>query len=309
MKMEEFYFDSKDGTSKIHAVQYIPDTTSIVCVVQIVHGMAEYVERYEEFAQALTKRGIVVTGENHLGHGKTVGKDGTLGYFCEEDPATVLVEDVHTLRKQIQKQYPGVPYFIVGHSMGSFMVRNYLCRYGEGVSGAVLLGTGMHTKGSLRLGQFLVKVQKKLFGSKHVSILINWLAFGSNNQKFKPARTRMDWLSRDEKMVDEYVANPLCGFLFTINGFEALFELIFRLYDKQGLDRIPKKLPILLASGSQDPVGENGRAVKRSYDSLKNAGLEQVQMKLYEKSRHEILNDLDKEIVTKDICDWIMSTI
>ena len=204
MKVKEFYFDSKDGKSKIHAVQYIPDTTDVVCVVQIVHGMAEYVERYERFIQALIQKGMVVAGENHLGHGKTVEKNGTPGYFCEEDPATVLVEDVHTLRKQMQEQYPGVPYVMIGHSMGSFMVKNYLYHYGEGLSAAILLGTGMRNKKILEIGRTFVKLQKKLFGSKHVNRLLNWVASDSNNQKFKPTRTSVDWLNRDEKVLEEY---------------------------------------------------------------------------------------------------------
>ena len=130
MQKEEFYFDSKDGKSKTHAVRYTPDSRGIVAVLQIVHGMAEYVERYEKFAEYMVQRGIVVVGEDHLGHGKTVGEDGTLGYFCEKYPAAVLVEDVHTLRVLTQKQYPNVPYFMAGHSMGSFMVREYLSFYG-----------------------------------------------------------------------------------------------------------------------------------------------------------------------------------
>ena len=128
MKNEEFYFDSRDNISKIHAVRWTPESGNVVAIVQIVHGMAEYVERYEEFAQFLTERNIVVTGEDHLGHGKSVPEGGIQGYFCEQDPATVVVRDVHRLKKMTQELYPGVPYFILGHSMGSFILRNYMCR-------------------------------------------------------------------------------------------------------------------------------------------------------------------------------------
>ena len=143
MIKEEFYFDSRDGENRIHAVRYTPDDGNVRGIVQIVHGMAEYVERYENLAEFLTKRGILVTGEDHLGHGKSVSEGGSFGYFCEQDPATVVVRDVHRLKKITEEQHPQVPYIILGHSMGSFIARNYLCRYGSGIDGAVIVGTGM----------------------------------------------------------------------------------------------------------------------------------------------------------------------
>ena len=147
MIKEEFYFDSRDGENRIHAVRYTPDAGNVRGIVQIVHGMAEYVERYENLAEFLTKRGILVTGEDHLGHGKSVSEGGSFGYFCEQDPATVVVRDVHRLKKITEEQYPQVPYIILGHSMGSFIARNYLCRYGSGIGGAVIVGTGMQPAG------------------------------------------------------------------------------------------------------------------------------------------------------------------
>lgn len=150
MIKEEFYFDSRDGENRIHAVRYTPDDGNVRGIVQIVHGMAEYVERYENLAEFLTKRGILVTGEDHLGHGKSVSEGGSFGYFCEQDPATVVVRDVHRLKKITEEQYPQVPYIILGHSMGSFIARNYLVplrqrnrrcshrRYGNAVGGADL---------------------------------------------------------------------------------------------------------------------------------------------------------------------------
>ena len=145
MKKEEFYFESRDGVSRIHGVKYLPDAGDVIGVLQIIHGMAEYVERYEEFAEFLTGKGFVVVGEDHLGHGKSVGENGTYGYFCEQDAATVVVRDAHRLKKMTEAQYPEVPYIILGHSMGSFILRNYLYRYGKGIDGAVIMGTGMPT--------------------------------------------------------------------------------------------------------------------------------------------------------------------
>lgn len=140
MKKEEIFFLSRDGKTKIHAVKWIPEGKP-VCILQIVHGMAEYIERYERLALVLTRQGILVTGEDHLGHGKSVGENGIYGYFCAHDPATVVVRDVHRLKKMVQEQYPGVPYLLLGHSMGSFILRNYLSRYGSGIDGAIVMGT------------------------------------------------------------------------------------------------------------------------------------------------------------------------
>ena len=156
VKKEEFTFDSRDGNTKLHAVRWTP-SGKVICILQIVHGMAEYVERYEGLAKYLGEKGILVTGDDHLGHGKSVGEDGTYGYFCEQDPATVVVRDVHRLKKLTQEEYPGVPYVILGHSMGSFILRNYLFRYGSGIQGAIICGTGSQPP-------LLVKVSKALAG-------------------------------------------------------------------------------------------------------------------------------------------------
>lgn len=309
MRKAEFYFDSRDGDSRIHAVRYLPDTGEVTCVVQLVHGMAEYVERYEEFAQFLTDRGIVVTGEDHLGHGKSVKKDGALGYFCEQDPATVIVRDVHRLKKMTQEMYPAVPYIIFGHSMGSFMVRNYIRRYGTGISGAILCGTGTYGSGILNLGRAVVKLEKRWKGSDYVSRLVNSMVFGKNNKAFEPARTGMDWLSKDPEKVEQYMADPLCGFPFPLNGFETLFELIAGSNDRETLTRIPKDLPVFIISGDRDPVGKCGKGVRKAYDTLKAAGLSQVEMKLYEEDRHELLNETDRAVVMQDIYEWIRHNI
>lgn len=309
MKKEEFYFDSRDEIDRIHAVRYTPDDGEVRCVVQIVHGMAEYAERYEEFARFLTDRGFVVTGEDHLGHGKSVSEGGYYGYFCERDPATVVVRDVHRLKKLTQALYPDVPYVILGHSMGSFILRNYLCRYGSGIAGAVIMGTGMQPPWLIRLSKALAAVQKAFCGSVYVSKLMDKAAFGSFNKRFQPERTRADWLSRDTENVDKYLADPLCGFCFTVNGFQTLFELIARIQKRENLEKIPKDLPILMVSGKDDPVGDYGEGVKRAYASLQGQGLSDIQMKLYDRDRHELLNEVDRDVVMEDIYCWIKDSV
>ena len=306
MVKEEFYYDSRDGISKLHAVRYRPDADEEVRgVVQIVHGMAEYIERYEEFAEYLTSKSLVVTGEDHMGHGKSVGKDGKFGYFCEQDPATVLVRDVHRLKKATQEMYPNVPYIIMGHSMGSFVTRNYMYRYGTGINAAVIMGTGMQPKNLLSVSKAVARVQKLFFGSRHVSELINRLAFGLYNNKIKQPDTPFDWLSRDKERVAKYIADPLCGFTFTVNGFATLFELIYRLHLQENLERIPRELPVLFISGDADPVGDYGKGVNMAYESLQSVGLKNMRLKMYEGARHELLNETNRSTVFQDIYSWI----
>ncbi len=314
MKKTEIYFDSRDGENQIHALRYEPDEDKSVhggpvAVLQIVHGMAEYVERYEETAKFFTDRGFVVTGDDHLGHGKTVTENGVYGYFCRQDPATVVVRDVHRLKKMTQALYPGVPYFILGHSMGSFILRNYICRYGSGIQGAVIMGTGTSSSVLIGVGKILTATQKLLWGGKHVSRMLDRLAFGSYNKQFENPRTPNAWLSRDEGNTYRYDADPLCGFTFTVNGFQTVFELISRAQKKENLLKIPRELPIFLMAGAEDPVGNYGEGVRQVYQSLKEVGLEHMEIKLYEKDRHEILNEADRDVVMQDIYDWIVSTL
>lgn len=307
MKKEEFCFDSRDNLSKIHAVRYLPDQIDVRGVVQIIHGMAEYVERYEEFADYLTRQGYVVTGEDHLGHGKMAAQNGCLGYFCERDPATVVVRDVHRLKKLTQQEFPGVPYIILGHSMGSFILRNYLCRYGSGIDAAVIMGTGMQPGALLAVSKALAAVQQLFQGSRHVSHFLDKAAFGSYNKKIAQPKTDQDWLSKDEAEVAAYISDPLCGFTFTVNGFRTLFELITRIQKKENLERIPAELPVLMVSGTDDPVGDYGKGVKRAYESMKAVGMTNITIKLYKDDRHELLNEQDRDRIMKDILMWMQS--
>ena len=305
MQKEEFYFDSRDNHTKIHAIRWTPDGDNVVGVVQIVHGMAEYVERYEEFATFLTEHHFVVTGEDHLGHGGSVSEDGMKGYFCEQDPATVVVRDVHRLKKMTQELYPGVPYFIIGHSMGSFMTRDYLCRYGSGIDGAVIAGTGMLPETVLLLSKPVTWLQGIFKGQKHISQYIDKRAFGSYNKSILNPRTPADWLTSDEKKVDEYIADPNCGFTFTVNGFKTLFTLISRTQKKKNVKNIPKELPVLMISGEADPVGDYGKGVRKAYSFLQGVGLQNLQLKLYPEDRHELLNERNRQQVMEDIMEWL----
>lgn len=307
MKKEEIFFLSRDGKTKIHAVKWIPEGKP-VCILQIVHGMAEYIERYERLALVLTEQGILVTGEDHLGHGKSVGENGIYGYFCAHDPATVVVRDVHRLKKMVQEQYPGVPYLLLGHSMGSFILRNYLNRYGSGIDGAIVMGTGMQPKAVLNAAKAVTKLQKAFLGDAHVSRLLDKMAFGSYQKKITDGVGSMDWLSRDKKEVQKYLDDPRCGFVFTVNGFETMFELIGRLHDPESINKIPKELPVLFVAGQEDPVGSYGKAVLEVAESFQNSGMTQVECKLYPGMRHELVNEIGREEVDADLLKWILNT-
>lgn len=308
VKKEEFTFDSRDGKTKIHAVRWVPEG-KVICILQIIHGMAEYIERYEETAQFFAQKGILVTGEDHLGHGKSVSEGVPFGYFCEQDPATVVVRDVHRLKKMTQEAYPGVPYVILGHSMGSFILRNYLFRYGTGIQGAVICGTGSKPQALVQVCRALAAVQRLFLGEKHTARLMDKLAFGNYNQAIQKPRTQYDWLSRDEKIVDEYNRDSLCGFTFTINGFRTLFTLLYRLNLPKKLAQMPKELPVRFIAGEKDPVGDYGKGVQKAYEDFEKAGMEQVSIKLYPEDRHELLNELDRVQVCEDLYPWITERV
>lgn len=309
MRKETFTFDSRDGKSHIHAVRYTPDSAEPRAIIQIIHGMSEYVERYEPFAEYLTTQGYVVTGEDHLGHGRTVTEGDSYGYFCEQDPATVVVRDVHRLKKLTQALYPGLPVIMLGHSMGSFILRNYLCRYGTGIQAAVIMGTGMQSPVLVWSAKLLSTLQKHIFGGRHVGHQLNRMAFGAYNRRISNPATPFDWLSRDGEKVRQYIEDPLCGVTFTVNGFQTLFELISRIQKPENLEKIPKELPVLMVSGEADPVGDYGEGVRRAEESLRQAGLTNITTKLYPEARHELLNETNHTQVMEDIYDWIQRSV
>ncbi len=305
MKKEEFYYDSRDNQSRIHGVRYTPGDRVPICVVQIIHGMAEYIERYEEFARFLVERGCVVTGNDHLGHGKSVGEDGLYGYFCEQDPATVVVRDVHRLKKMTQQLYPTLPYLIIGHSMGSFILRNYLTVYGSGISGAVIMGTGYQKSSSMKAAQLMVRFQKLFWGSRHVSRFCDKVSFGSYNKRIADARTDFDGLSKDEESVQKYVEDPLCGNIFTINGFLTLTELIMRAHDPERMKKIPADLPLMVISGAADPLGGYGEGIPKVCEGLRQAGGKDVEMHLCPTGRHALLKEPERAEIMEEIYRWI----
>ncbi|MBQ6493021.1 MAG: alpha/beta hydrolase [Erysipelotrichaceae bacterium] len=303
MIKEEFTFPSSDGHTDIRAVRYVPDVP-VRAILQIAHGMVEFIDRYENFAAFLCEKGYLVTGNDHLGHGASVKSEADWGYFGA-DGNRYLLDDMHELMKITKGLYPDLPYYLMGHSMGSFYARQYLFDYDDGPDKAIIMGTGFEPKAVLKAGMFLCKVIALFRGWRYRSGLVNSIAFGSYNKQFEPARTSVDWLSKDEKLVDWYLNEPRCTFRFTVNGYYEMFKGITRLHDRGLLGKVPKDLPLLFVSGKEDPVGTNGAEVEAAVKSLTDVGVKDITVKLYENDRHEILNETDKETVYEDIYRWL----
>lgn len=300
MVRENLSFQSVQGLP-LSGRKWIPEETPRG-IVQLVHGMAEHIDRYDQVASFLCGRGFLVVGHNHLGH----GKDAALhGYFGDRDGWRALVEDVHTLRNTVQAEYPRLPYFLLGHSMGSFVVRCYLMKHSEGLAGAVLSGTGYFPGGVVSAGLALSGLICLAGGKKKESPLINRIGFSGSNKPFAPNRTDFDWLSRDEKEVDKYVADPLCGFLFTAGGYRDLFRGLKQMSDPEKLKGMRSDLPVLFISGGQDPVGSMGAGVEKTAEAFRAAGLSDVQVCLYPGARHELFNELNREEVFAGLAGWL----
>lgn len=304
MKKSTFEFLSADKGTKIHAVKWEPDTEKIQGILQITHGMVEYVERYEAFAEYMTKQGFLVVGHDHLGHGASVVSSEYWGYFAPKNGSDILVEDMNTLRTMTQKEHPELPYFMLGHSMGSFMLRKYLSKYGQNLRGAIIMGTGSQPDKTVRLGKKVCKFLAVFRGWNHRSKLVNNMAFSGNNKRFETEGTNA-WLTKDKEIVTSYNKEARCTFIFTLNGFYNLFDTIHYINQPEHINAIPKELPLFFVAGEDDPVGNYGAGVKEAYETYEKAGIEDITWKLYPTDRHEILNELDKEKIYEDIYAWM----
>ena len=301
---KEFSFPSRDGINTCHACSWEPDNGNIRAVFQIVHGMQEYIERYNAFAEFLASNGFLVVGEDHLGHGHTAATEKDLGYFTKDHPETVIVRDVHRLKKMTQEKYPGIPYFILGHSMGSFILRKYLTMYGNGIDGAIIAGTGVMPAIVTGLAIFLTNVEKVFFGDRHISPLIDKIAFGGYNKKIKDAKSPSDWICSDRAVVRKYDQDSLCTFKFSVNAYRTLFKILNFVCRNKNLVTVPKELPILILSGDEDPVGAYGKGPQTVYEQYVKIGITDLGLTLYPGMRHEILNEKGNSEVYSDILNW-----
>lgn len=311
MRKEDFYFESADKKTQIHAVKWAPDSGGYRAVLQITHGMQEYIGRYQEFAEFLTKKGVLVVGHDHLGHGESVADAGAYGFFSESRPSDMLIRDMHTLRRTVQGQNRGKPYFMLGHSMGSYMLRKYITKYSKGLAGAVIVGTGSMPDGLMILGMGICRFLAGRYGWNYRSRLVKSLSFLGPYRRYDVTGRdiRRNWLTRDLEIAKRFYQDPKCTFDFTVNGYFGLMQAVY--YDNQPkyIEEIRKSLPLFLVSGDADPVGDMGRGVKKVYRQYKKAGISDVSMKLYQGGRHEVLNETDRDLVYEDIYGWLQERI
>ena len=299
--MESMYLQSA-GSGRIYCRVWEPEGTPRA-MVQIVHGIAEHVERYDEFARFLTGHGILVAADDHMGHGKSIGEGDTQGFFTGGWEAAVA--DSRQLQEKMMEAYPDVPCFLLGHSMGSFMARTMLFRYPEsGIRGAIISGTGWQPALMIKAGLALCRHEEKKYGEKKTSDALNKIVFGGYNKKFKPNRTPYDWICSDEAVVDRYAADPLCGFDATIGLARDMLTGIGLIQDKSNLAKMKKDLPVWFFAGDQDPVGNMGKGVRQAAEAFREAGMENVTVTLYE-GRHEMLNEKNRTRVFADVLAWV----
>ena len=302
-QMIDFTLPSTVPGRTLHAFRCIPEG-EVRAIVQLSHGMVEFIDRYKPLAEDLAGRGILVTGHDHLGHGGSIRTKDDYGYFAQPDGNRAVLDDLHAMTTLTKQLYPGVPYFLLGHSMGSFYARQYLCEYGAELDGAILMGTGYQPKALVTLARTVCRVLAVFFGWQHRSKLVRDLSFLGYNKGLE-GRTPHDWLNRDPAEVDKYRADERCMFTFTLNAYYSMFTGILRLYDPDFLNRMPKDLPLLFLAGDADPVGEQSKGVQRAIDSLKAVGVQNITQKFYPGARHELLVEINRQEVFADIGNWL----
>lgn len=299
---QEFWFGSKSGCDRLHGVKWIPEG-EVRAVLQIVHGMVEHIERYDEFAAYLAERGVLVVGHSHLGHGKSAKCADDLGYFAEPDGNACVIGDIHELRKMTREQYPGVPYFILGHSMGSFLTRQYLGLHAEGLAGAVIMGTADMPPAVPKGAKVVCGIIAKAKGWRHRSELVHGMVTGGFYKQMG-----MGWLSKNEADWEIRKQDPFCNFNFTLNAYYSMFQGLEHTNSREHAGLVPKGIPIHFCAGSEDPVGGSGKGVETVYRRYLRHGAK-VTMKLYEGDRHEILHEHDRAVVFEELYQFIRKEI
>jgi alpha-beta hydrolase superfamily lysophospholipase len=277
----------------------------VKAIVQIVHGISEYVERYDALAQFLSDHGILVVAEDHMGHGKSIGGDGKPGYFAGGWFAAT--KDTYHLLAETMAEFPDVPYILLGHSMGSFLVRTILCQYPDsGISAAIISGTGWQSNLTVMFGKLISDLVCQLAGEQTPSRFLRSLCFGMYNARIKSPKTPYDWVLSDEALMASYIADPLCGGLVPSAGLmRDLMVGIRYIQQTSNLENMNKNLPVLFVSGQEDPVGDYGKGVTRTADAFKSVGMDNVMVKLYTGCRHEVHNEPNRQVLFDDLLQWL----
>ncbi|MCR5761624.1 MAG: lysophospholipase [Sphaerochaetaceae bacterium] len=296
------YFVCSDGHKMAYNL-WLPSSGKPKAFIQILHGMAEHSDRYARFAKFLNKNGYAVFAGDHRGHGDSI-EDGLKGYFTEKDGWDRIAEDASELAAFVTSQHAASTTFLFGHSMGSFLARTVMVNNPQFYTGVVIMGTSASMGLVGKVGKLVCKSQISGKGPKEKGVLMDKLSFGSYNNAFKPVRTDFDWLSRDPREVDKYVADDLCGFVCTNAFYLDLLTGIETANNVRRAKSLPSDLPLLIISGEADPVGANGKGVRKVYDLYKKAGISDVTLKLYPEARHELLNETNRSEVEEYILSW-----
>ena len=304
MNKREFYYPSSDGKTRIHAVEWIPEEEP-KAILQIAHGVTEYILRYEEFAEFLTSKGILVVGNDHIGHGTSIAENAKPMYFGPEGSFKYAVDDVNTLYKTTKEKYENIPYIILGFSLGSFIVRRFLIDYPDTVDGAILVGTGQIAPIKIKIAKFIAKSEAKKHGEDNPTPMIKSLSFDNYNKLFKPNRTDYDWLCLSKTSLDKYIKDEKRGKELSAGLFREMLSGMEYTGNLENIKKMNKDIPIIFLSGEMDPVGEKGKSVKKAYDYFKKAGIKDVSMKLYKDLRHDILHEDNAEQIYQDILEFI----
>ena len=300
---EEFYIDSVDGIHMLHGYRWFNPERRYIGVLLLTHGMLEYIERYQELAEYMALAGYFVAGHDHLGHGDSVKDVTELGYVGKQG-AAMWLKDMERVRKMAVSYAPKVPCILLGHSMGSYLVRRYLIYNGDRVDGAVIMGTGHQNVALVKAGLLLTYLSMIRRGPKGHSPILDNFTCGGFAKRYPDNAHTGSWMSRNPQVLNQALQDERMNFEFSLNAFKALFETIEEVLDKRRVARMSKVLPLLILSGDEDPVGDNGKGVRRFEKMLKKMGMEKVSCKLYPKNRHELIHDLDKEQVFQDILKW-----
>ncbi|MDL2300649.1 alpha/beta hydrolase [Clostridiaceae bacterium OttesenSCG-928-D20] len=300
--MKSFTFLSTDGSSKINCQKWLPETEP-VGIVQIAHGVSEHIERYAEFAEHLTSQGYIVVANDHLGHGKSASSHK--GFFAEKNGWNLVVDDCCKLSILTKKEHPSLPYFLFGHSMGSFVARTFIIKYPDELDGVILSGTGQQAPALISSGSLLAKMVISRKGASYQSPLIDKIAYGSYNKTYPNAKTKFDWLSTDEEVVSKYIEDENCGFLSSAGLFRDMLGGIDFAGRMENISKMRKSLPVLFIAGNDDPVGDYGKAVLEVYHRFIKAGMQNASLKLYAGGRHEMLNEKNKSEVFEDVSAWL----
>lgn len=279
-------------------------------VLHIVHGAAEHSLRYTRLAEAVSKDGWIVYAHDHRGHGKTPGPSNDLGHFADKDGWSLAIQDLAAFLRFDRSQHPELPLVVFGHSMGSFIVQDYVFgNAAEGLTGVILSGTNGRPPLLAQLGLWIARFERWRQGPKGRSDLLQKMGFSSFNQQFKPNRTSADWLSRDPDEVDKYVSDPYCGFSLTNQLWIDMLQALPELASLYRLRQVPSDLPVFIFGGEKDPVGQHGKGLLNLVQTLKAAGMTQVAHKIYRDGRHEMLNEVNRHEVMDDIADWLKSQV